>query len=89
MFIIDRHCKHKIQSATKYNFIYLFFIYVHQVSSQLELWANELERNQNEVITTLSEAESRLSRHNESVAQMQAAVYQALEQGEQLAQVIC
>lgn len=59
-----------------------------QVSSQLELWANELERNQNEVITTLSEAESRLSRHNDSVAQMQAAVYQALEQGEQLAQVI-
>lgn len=61
---------------------------VNQVSSQLELWANELERNQNEVITTLSEAESRLSRHNDSVAQMQAAVYQALEQGEQLAQVI-
>lgn len=58
------------------------------MSSQLELWANELERNQNEVITTLSEAESRLSRHNDSVSQMQAAVYQALEQGEQLAQVI-
>ncbi|XP_060840380.1 triple functional domain protein isoform X2 [Rhopalosiphum padi] len=59
-----------------------------EVSSQLELWANELERNQNEVITTLSEAESRLSRHNDSVTQMQAAVYQALEQGEQLAQVL-
>lgn len=58
------------------------------MSSQLELWANELERNQNEVITTLSEAESRLSRHNDSVSQMQSAVYQALEQGEQLAQVI-
>lgn len=57
------------------------------MSSQLEFWANELERNQNEVITTLSEAESRLSHHNDSVAQMQAAVYQALEQGEQLAQV--
>ncbi|XP_050432765.1 triple functional domain protein isoform X1 [Adelges cooleyi] len=59
-----------------------------EVSSQLELWANELERNQNEVISTLSEAESRLCRHNESVTQMQAAVYQALEQGEQLAQVL-
>jgi len=70
-----------------YLFIFLFFIYVFQVSSQLELWANELERNQNEVITTLAEAETRLSRHNDSVAQMQAAVYQALEQGEQLAQV--
>lgn len=68
--------------------IYCVFINVNQVSSQLELWANEFERNQNEVITTLTEAESRLSRHNESVAQMQAAVYQQLEQGEQLAQVI-
>lgn len=57
------------------------------MSSQLELWANELERNQNEIITTLPEAELRLSRHNDSVAQMQAAVYQALEQGEKLAQV--
>lgn len=68
--------------------IKIIVIIDNQVSSQLELWANELERNQNEVITTLSEAESRLSRHNDSVAQMQAAVYQALEQGEQLAQVI-
>lgn len=68
--------------------VYFHFINVTQVSSQLELWANELERNQNEVINTLSEAESRLSRHNDSVSQMQSAVYQALEQGEQLAQVI-
>lgn len=67
---------------------YCFFFNVNQVSSQLELWANEFERNQNEVITTLTEAEARLSRHNESVAQMQAAVYQQLEQGEQLAQVM-
>lgn len=66
----------------------MFFFIVNQVSSQLELWANEFERNQNEVITTLTEAEARLSRHNESVAQMQAAVYQQLEQGEQLAQVM-
>lgn len=68
--------------------IVIVFINLNQVSSQLELWANELERNQNEAIATLSEAETRLSRHNDSVSQMQAAVYQALEQGEQLAQVI-
>lgn len=56
-----------------------------QVSSQLEMWSEELQHS--ELTRDISKAEQFLRLHNESVSQMQNTVYQVLQQGQDLIQV--
>ncbi|XP_045464356.1 kalirin isoform X2 [Harmonia axyridis] len=56
-----------------------------EVSSQLEMWSEELQHS--ELTRDISKAEQFLRLHNESVSQMQNTVYQVLQQGQDLIQV--
>ncbi|KAL3284864.1 hypothetical protein HHI36_019002 [Cryptolaemus montrouzieri] len=56
-----------------------------EVSSQLEMWSEELQHS--ELTRDISKAEQFLRLHNESVSQMQNTVYQVLQQGQELIQV--
>ncbi|XP_061719490.1 kalirin isoform X1 [Cydia pomonella] len=54
-----------------------------EVSSRLELWGDELQRT--EPPRDPQQAEQALAAHNESVARMQHATYQVVQQGQELA----
>ncbi|XP_073951079.1 trio Rho guanine nucleotide exchange factor isoform X3 [Choristoneura fumiferana] len=54
-----------------------------EVSSRLELWGDELQRA--EPPRDPQQAEQALAAHNESVARMQHATYQVVQQGQELA----
>lgn len=56
-----------------------------QVSSQLELWAEELQHQ--ELVTDGNKAEQMLVIHNESVLHMQNCTFEVLQRGQELAQV--
>ncbi|XP_024083955.1 triple functional domain protein isoform X2 [Cimex lectularius] len=57
-----------------------------EVSSQLEIWSNELE---NTVLPdSIEEAERALRAHTESVSHMQSGTYQVLQAGQELANVL-
>ncbi|KAK6627027.1 hypothetical protein RUM44_009504 [Polyplax serrata] len=56
-----------------------------EVSSQLELWAEELQHS--ELSRDAQNAEQLLRLHNESVAHMQDTTFQVLQAGQELAQV--
>ncbi|KAK8771200.1 hypothetical protein V5799_025555 [Amblyomma americanum] len=57
-----------------------------ELSSQFELWMKEL--NQMELSRELSQAERNLQLHTDSVAHMQQAVFQLLQRGQELSQVL-
>ncbi|XP_076272417.1 trio Rho guanine nucleotide exchange factor isoform X4 [Rhynchophorus ferrugineus] len=56
-----------------------------EVSSQLEMWSEELQHS--ELTRDIAKAEQFLRLHNESVSQMQNTTYQVLQQGQELVQV--
>jgi len=56
-----------------------------EVSSQLELWSEELQHT--ELSRDTQKAEQLLRLHNESVSHMQNTTFQVLQQGQELAQV--
>ena len=56
-----------------------------QVSSQLELWAEELQHQ--ELVTDGNKAEQMLVMHNERVLHMQNCTFEVLQRGQELAQV--
>lgn len=56
-----------------------------EVSSQLEMWAEELQHIETSRNYQIAEQSFRL--HNESVSQMQSTVYQILQQGQELNQL--
>uniref|UniRef100_A0A6P7GNL4 Kalirin-like n=1 Tax=Diabrotica virgifera virgifera TaxID=50390 RepID=A0A6P7GNL4_DIAVI len=56
-----------------------------EVSSQLEMWSEELQHS--ELTRDIPKAEQFLRLHNESVSQMQNTTYQVLQQGQDLVQV--
>lgn len=56
-----------------------------QVSSQLEMWSEELQHS--ELTRDVTKAEQFLRLHNESVSQMQNTTFQILQQGQELIQV--
>ncbi|XP_060534993.1 triple functional domain protein isoform X2 [Cylas formicarius] len=56
-----------------------------EVSSQLEMWSEELQHS--ELTRDIGKAEQFLRLHNESVSQMQNTTYQVLQQGQELVQV--
>ncbi|KAH0808594.1 hypothetical protein GEV33_014197 [Tenebrio molitor] len=56
-----------------------------EVSSQLEMWSEELQHS--ELTRDIAKAEQFLRLHNESVSQMQNTTYQVLQQGQDLIQV--
>ncbi|KAL1516598.1 hypothetical protein ABEB36_000493 [Hypothenemus hampei] len=56
-----------------------------EVSSQLEMWSEELQLT--ELTRDISKAEQFLRLHNESVSQMQNTTFQVLQQGQELVQV--
>lgn len=56
-----------------------------QVSSQQEMWSEELQHS--ELTRDISKAEQFLRLHNESVSQMQNTTFQVLQQGQELIQV--
>lgn len=56
-----------------------------EVSSQLEMWSEELQHS--ELTGDIPKAEQFLRLHNESVSQMQNTTYQVLQQGQDLVQV--
>ncbi|KAL3855027.1 hypothetical protein ACJMK2_014257 [Sinanodonta woodiana] len=56
-----------------------------EVSSQLELWAEELQHQ--ELVTDGNKAEQMLVMHNESVLHMQNCTYEVLQRGQELAQL--
>lgn len=55
------------------------------MSSQLELWAEELQHQ--ELVTDGNRAEQMLVIHNESVLHMQNCTFEVLQRGQELAQV--
>ncbi|XP_066996303.2 kalirin [Anabrus simplex] len=55
-----------------------------EVSSQLELWAEELQHS--ELSRDIQKAEQLLRVHNDSVSHMQNTTFQVLQQGQELAQ---
>lgn len=55
------------------------------MSSQLEVWSEELQHS--ELSRDAQKAEQLLRLHNESVTHMQSTTYQVLQQGQELAQV--
>lgn len=55
------------------------------MSSQLEIWSEELQRS--ELSREIGRAEQLLRLHNESVSHMQNTTFQVLQQGQELAQV--
>lgn len=57
-----------------------------ELSSQLELWMKELRHT--EVTRELAQAERLLQLHTDSVAHMQQAVFQLLQRGQELSQVL-
>ncbi|XP_047543858.1 triple functional domain protein isoform X1 [Vanessa atalanta] len=57
-----------------------------EVSSRLELWGDELQRT--EPPRDPQQAEQALAAHNESVARMQHATFQVVQQGQELAAAI-
>ncbi|XP_047524837.1 kalirin isoform X1 [Pieris napi] len=57
-----------------------------EVSSRLELWGDELQRS--EPPRDPQQAEQALAAHNESVARMQHATFQVVQQGQDLASAI-
>nr|XP_024216575.1 triple functional domain protein isoform X4 [Halyomorpha halys] len=63
----------------------LFERHALEVSSQLEIWSNELEHIP--LSNELEEAERLLRLHTESVTHMQNTTFQVLQQGQELAQV--
>ncbi|XP_021366305.1 triple functional domain protein-like isoform X1 [Mizuhopecten yessoensis] len=56
-----------------------------EVSSQLELWAEELQHQ--ELVSDGSKAEQLLQLHNESVLHMQNCTYEVLQRGQELCQM--
>ena len=56
------------------------------MSSQLELWAEELQHQ--ELVTDGNKAEQMLVMHNERVLHMQNCTFEVLQRGQELAQVI-
>ncbi|XP_053386213.1 kalirin-like isoform X3 [Mercenaria mercenaria] len=56
-----------------------------EVSSQLELWAEELQHQ--ELVTDGNKAEQMLVIHNESVLHMQNCTFEVLQRGQELAQL--
>ncbi|XP_049540930.1 triple functional domain protein [Anopheles darlingi] len=56
-----------------------------EVSSQLEMWAEELQHT--EVSRDFQKTEQFLRLHNESVSQMQTTTYQVINQGQELMQL--
>ena len=56
-----------------------------QVSSQLELWAEELQHM--EMVTDGAKAEKLLQMHNDSVLHMQNCTFEVLQRGQELCQV--
>ncbi|XP_065162622.1 triple functional domain protein isoform X5 [Atheta coriaria] len=56
-----------------------------EVSSQLEMWSEELQHL--ELTRDIAKAEQSLRLHNESVSQMQNTTFQVLQQGQELVQV--
>lgn len=56
-----------------------------EVSSQLELWSEELQHT--ELSHDTQKAEQLLRLHSESVSHMQNTTFQVLQQGQELAQV--
>lgn len=56
-----------------------------EVSSQLEMWSEELQHS--ELTRDIAKAEQYLRLHNESVSQMQNTTFQILQQGQELVQV--
>ncbi|XP_059472379.1 kalirin isoform X2 [Neocloeon triangulifer] len=57
-----------------------------EVSSQLEMWAEELQRS--ELSRDVQKAEQLLRLHNESVQHMQNTTFQVLQRGQELAQLM-
>ena len=57
-----------------------------EVSSQLELWAEELQHF--EMVNDGAKAENLLQLHNESVLHMQNCTFEVLQRGQELCQVI-
>ncbi|EEC13693.1 kalirin, putative, partial [Ixodes scapularis] len=64
----------------------IFFTHDKELSSQLELWMKELRHT--EVTRELAQAERLLQLHTDSVAHMQQAVFQLLQRGQELSQVL-
>ena len=62
-----------------------FFFCLLQVSSQLELWAEELQHM--EMVTDGAKAEQLLQMHNDSVLHMQNCTFEVLQRGQELCQV--
>ncbi|KAK3082880.1 hypothetical protein FSP39_007833 [Pinctada imbricata] len=56
-----------------------------EVSSQLELWAEELQHQ--ELVSDGSKADQQLQIHNESVLHMQNCTYEVLQRGQELIQI--
>lgn len=56
-----------------------------QVSSRLEMFADELERS--ELTDEIQKAEQMLRMHQESVTHMHNSIFQVIQQGTELAQV--
>ena len=57
-----------------------------QVSSQLELWAEELQHM--EMCNDAAKAEQILQMHNDNVLHMQNCTFEVLQRGQELCQVI-
>ncbi|CAB3378546.1 Hypothetical predicted protein [Cloeon dipterum] len=57
-----------------------------EVSSQLEMWAEELQRSERSI--DVQKAEQLLRLHNESVQHMQNTTFQVLQRGQELAQLM-
>jgi hypothetical protein len=66
--------------------VFLHLVFFFQVSSQLELWAEELSHM--EMVTDGTKAEQLLQMHNESVLHMQNCTFEVLQRGQELCQVI-
>jgi hypothetical protein len=59
--------------------------YVLQISSQLELWSEELQHM--EISNELQRAEQILHLHNDSVSHMQSSTLDVIQKGQELLQV--
>ena len=64
---------------------YKVFVYLWQVSGQLELWAEELQHQ--DLMSDGAKSEQQLQIHNDSVLHMQNCTFDVLQRGQDIIQV--
>lgn len=63
----------------------IYFIFELQISSEIETWSRNLDKNEN--ILDAAQAEQSLQIHTETVSCLRNNIFQIMQQGEQLSQV--